>query len=80
MIIWQPPVIYLRSMKCSEKDIQWFPMYVVIAGNMEALLLSPCSGLNLKLPDKMMLLTKKELKLIGINCLLDICAKSEISR
>ena len=79
MIIWQPPVIYLRSMKFSEEAIQWFPMYVVIAGNMEELLLSPGSGLNLKLPDKMMLLTKKDLNLIGINCLLDICAKSDLS-
>jgi len=31
------------------------------------------------LPDKMMLLTKKDLNLIGNNCLLDICAKSDLS-
>lgn len=60
-------------------DIRWFPMYVVIAGNTEELLLSPGSGPNLKLAHKMILLTKKDLNLIGNNCLLDICAKSDLS-
>lgn len=79
MITWQNQGIYLRCMKYLPEDIRWFPMYVVIAGNTEELLLSPGSGPNLKLAYKMILLTKKDLNLIGNNCLLDICAKSDLS-
>ena len=79
MNTWQNRVIYLHCMKYLEEDIRWFPICVVTAGNMEELLRNPGSGPNLKLPDKMMLLTKKDLNLIGNNCLLDICAKSDLS-
>jgi hypothetical protein len=51
----------------------------VIAGKTEEVLSSRGSAPNLKLPDKMMLLTKKDLNLTSNNCLLDICAKSDLS-
>ena len=78
MNTWQNRVIYLHCMKYLKEDIRWYPICVVTAGNMKELLLNPGSGANLKLPDKMMLLTKKDLNLIGNNCLLDICAKSDL--
>ena len=79
MNTWQNPVTYLRCTEYFLEAMRWYPMYAAIAGNMEEHPSNPGSGPKLKLTDKMMLLTKKDLNLIGNNCLLDICVKSDLS-
>jgi hypothetical protein len=59
--------------------IRWSPIYAVTAGAWRNIHQTRVLALIVKLTDKMMLLTKKDLNLIDNNCLLDICAKSDLS-
>ena len=79
MIIWQNRATYLRCTSicrriCDDSQCMWR-----LEGAWWNIHQARVLALIVKLPDKMMLLTKKDLNLIGNNCLLDICVKSDLS-